>query len=106
MNGVQVYGPDPNIPPGQDDNAQASVMFSNGNTGGPATFIDEIVTGPQGDYYNNIFRPYGVMEPVDIFDVSGGPTVIPEPTSVLLALFGLLGVSCYSARKRRAPFNA
>jgi hypothetical protein len=106
MNGVQVYGPDPNIPAGQNDNAQATVTFSNGNLGGPATFIDEIITGPQGDYFNNVFRPYGVMEPVDTFVVSGGPTIIPEPTSGLLALFGLLGVSGYSARKRRAPLAA
>jgi hypothetical protein len=102
MNGVQVYGPDPGFPNGAEDNAQATVMFSDGSTRGPAIFIDEIVTGPQGDYYNNIFRPYGVMEPVDIFKITGGGTVIPEPTSGLLALVALLGVTGLSARKRRA----
>jgi hypothetical protein len=106
MNGVQVYGPDPAVPPGGEDNSQASVMFSNGSTAGPSTFLDETITGPQGDYYNNIFRPYGVMEPVDIFAIGGGPQVIPEPSSGLLAMVALIGAAGVSARTRRAAVVA
>jgi hypothetical protein len=100
MNGVQVYGPDPSIPAGAEDNAQATVLFSNGTTSTPATFIDEMVFDPSSQYYNNIFRPYGVMEPVRVFKVGGG-TVIPEPSSCLLALVGLLGGMRMAARSRR-----
>jgi hypothetical protein len=103
MNGVQVYGPDPAVPPGGEDNSQASVAFSNGSTAGPAVFIDEIVTGPQGDYWNNIFRPYGVMEPVDIFEISGGPQVIPEPSSGVLIFASLISALGGTARQRRSP---
>jgi hypothetical protein len=102
MNGNQVYGPDPSIPAGQDDNSQATVKFSNGTTAGPATFVDEVITGIQGDYFNNIFRPYGLMEPVDIFEIGGGPNVpIPEPASALLMLCASFGVLWISARRRR-----
>jgi hypothetical protein len=101
MNGIQVYGPDPGFPPGAEDNAQASVKLINGTTLGPAVFIDEIVPGPQGDYFNDIYRPYGVMEPVDIFKIGGAPSVIPEPTSGLLAIFVVLVAPGYWARKRR-----
>jgi hypothetical protein len=102
MNGVQVYGPDPNIPAGQEDNAQATVTFSNGNTGGPATFVDEVITGIQGQFFNGTFRAYGLMEPVDIFQIGGGPAgQIPEPASALLVLSASLGMLSFSARRRR-----
>ncbi|MCI0349251.1 MAG: hypothetical protein L0Z53_07495, partial [Acidobacteriales bacterium] len=65
MNGIQFY--DGNIVQNSSaDNAQARVQFSDGSFADPATFIDEVVTGPEADYYNDIFRPYGIMEGVDI----------------------------------------
>jgi hypothetical protein len=102
MNGINVYGDDPQTPNNQEDNAQATVTFSNNTTNGPVAFIDEDVDSPAGQYYNNIFRPYGVMEPVDIFDIGGGPNVIPEPSSALLALAGLIGSMWVTGRPRRA----
>jgi hypothetical protein len=101
MNGVEVYGPDPNIPAGQTDNSQGTVMFSDGTTAGPATFADETVPAPQSQFFNETFRAYGIMEPVDTFMISGGPTVIPEPASGVLALAGLIGTLWLTARKRR-----
>jgi hypothetical protein len=102
MNGVQVYGADPAVPAGGEDNSQASVQFSNNTTGGPAIFPDPTITGPQGDFFNEFFRAYGIMEPVDTFVIGGGPTVIPEPTTSALAFLGLLGAFSISRRPRRA----
>jgi hypothetical protein len=101
MNGLEVYGPDPNLPPGAEDNAQASVTFSGGTMAGPTAFIDEIISGPQSIFFNDSFRPKGVMEPVDIFDVDDC-FVIPEPGSSLLVMIGLLSGINYSRRRGRA----
>ncbi|MEX0612888.1 MAG: hypothetical protein WD738_01790 [Pirellulales bacterium] len=101
MNGVQVYGPDPSIPAGDEDNAQASIKFSDNTTAGPVPFVDEVIPEPQSVFLNNIFREYGIMEPVDCFDIGGG--VIPEPGTALLALLGLLGVGGLMGRPRRGP---
>ena len=99
MNGIQVY--DGNVVQNSTaDNAQATIKFDDESTAGPVAFIDEIVSVPAGEYYNNIYRPYGIMEPVDIFDLSGG-TVIPEPSSGLLAMAGLLGGMWLTRRSRR-----
>ena len=100
MNGIQVYGPDPNFPPPTEDNAQASVRFSDNTTEGPSVFEDATVVGPQAQFFNANFRPYGIMEPVDIFETGGG-TVIPEPSSAILSVLGL-GALWLKARSRRA----
>jgi hypothetical protein len=97
---VDLYGPDPNIPAGGEDNAVASVLFDNGLTGGPSAFSDQTLNGPQSLYYNATYRPYGVMEPVDIFETGGN--VIPEPSSVMLALVALLGLAWRSGRPQRS----
>jgi hypothetical protein len=99
---VEVYGPDPNIPAGQTDNAQASVIFADSSTTLPVTFQDQVLEGTQALYYNGNFRPYGIMEPVDIF----GSVVIPEPTSGTLALFALLGGSWLARGSRRRRRSA
>jgi hypothetical protein len=100
-NGVQVYGPDPAFPNGAEDNAQASVKFSDGSTLGPTVLPDFTVTGAQNEYFNANYHPRGVMEGVDIFTAGGGPGVIPEPGSAVLALLGLVGMLSLGARKCR-----
>jgi hypothetical protein len=99
-NGVQVYGNDPAFPNGAEDNAQATVKFSDGSTQGPTPLPDFTVTGAQNEYFNATYHPRGVMEGVDIFTIGGGPAVIPEPGSAVLALFGVVGATC-GMRKRR-----
>jgi len=100
-NGVQVYGPDPAFPPPAEDNAQASVKFSDDTILGPTPLPDFAVNGLQNEFYNATYHPRGVMEGVDFFTLGGGPGVIPEPTSAALALLGMLGMLSLGARKRR-----
>ncbi|MCI0332629.1 MAG: hypothetical protein L0228_05340 [Planctomycetes bacterium] len=106
MNGVQVYGIDPAFPPPEEDNAQASVFFSDSTMLGPKPLPDFEVTGLQSQYFNAIQHPRGVMEGVDIFTIGGGPPVIPEPGSAALAVLGLLGLLSLGARKCRAATTA
>jgi hypothetical protein len=100
-NGVQVYGADPAFPNGAEDNAKASVKFSDGTTLGPEALPDFTVTGAQNEYFNANYHPRGVMEGVDIFTSGGGPGVIPEPGSAALALLGFLGMLSLGARQPR-----
>jgi hypothetical protein len=48
-------------------------------------------------YYNQIIRPYGVLDHVVTYELDGGQE-IPEPTTALLALFGL---ACCALLRRR-----
>jgi hypothetical protein len=97
-NGQQVYGPDPAVPQGGEDNAKATVVLSN-NTTLSQTLPDFTVTGLQDIYFNANYHPRGAMPGVDIFPVGGG-TVIPEPASV--AMFGLgMCLISFNARRRR-----
>lgn len=98
-NGVQIYGPDPAFPNGAEDNAKASVKFSDGTTLGPEALPDFAVTGAQNEYFNANYHPRGVMEGVDIF-TSGGGGVVPEPGSAALALLGLVGMLSLGSRRR------
>ena len=98
-NGVQVYGADPAFPNGAEDNAQASVKFSDGTTLGLQALPDFTVTGAQNEYFNANYHPRGVMEGVDIFTSGGG--AIPEPGSAALALLGLVGIMSLGTRRRR-----
>jgi hypothetical protein len=103
MNGIQVYGPDPSIPAGAEDNAQARVFFSNNLSSAPVPFVDETVQAPQSMFFNDRFRAAGtagMMEPVDCFDIGGG--VIPEPSTAVLATIGLLGIMRLAGRSRRS----
>ncbi len=100
INGNQVYGPDPSFPAGADDNARVTLTFEDNSTDGPVAFEDKtssVPVAPLGElsgiaaaFFNRNFRAYGIMEPVDIFEIGDG-AVIPEPGSAVLALIGLWG---------------
>jgi hypothetical protein len=104
-NGQQVYGNDPAFPNGAEDNSQVTIKFGDGTIQGPTALPDFVVTGPQNEFYNAIYHPRGVMEGVDIFTIGGGPGVIPEPGSAVLALVGVAGSLC-SMRRQRVRFSA
>jgi len=100
MNGCNVYDNNTGCgSPNTADNAQATATFSAGAPTGPLFFPDATVTGPQAQFFNNNYRAYGIMEGVDIFEVGGG-SVIPEPTSALLAVVGVLGGMLCMGRSR------
>jgi len=52
-----------------------------------------------GQFFNNNLREYRAMDPVLIFNLEG--QVIPEPTSAVLALFGLSACFAMRGRSRR-----
>ena len=89
----------------ETDNAQVNVKFEMPGmppvTVGPATFEDQIVADVSGQYYNNIYRRYGIMEPVHTFLVGAAGTVVPEPSSLSLGVFGCLGGAVMGVRARR-----
>jgi hypothetical protein len=102
MNGRNVYGNDPENDPNNSsaDNASFWGKFEMAGMDPLETeemFLDDRnVGGAPGLYYNQIRRPYGVMEDVDQFRfltaAGGGPDPeIPEPGTVALAALGLLG---------------
>jgi PEP-CTERM motif len=108
MNGRNVY--DGNlINDDSDDNATVSAAFtlSNGTTllAGPTPFVDPTVTGVESQYYNNIYRHYGVMEPVDTFLVQGSVAGVPEPSSLAIAMIGVL-FGAFNLSRRRQRFTA
>lgn len=102
MNGLQPYGPT------TDPNSVVTLLFSDQTTS-EASFNDcerlgggtcMNVPAPQSQFFNNNFRRYGIMEPVDIFQFggNGGGTVIPEPSSGLLTAVALLAVIWFQGR--------
>jgi len=107
MNGVNVYDGMQHTPSNVDgtlDNSALTVKFRNGSvteTVGPVRLDDYSVTSLASLYFNNNFRRYGVMEPVESFLMIGGGGVIPEPASALLLVFGLLALAWPLARARR-----
>ncbi len=73
------------------DNSQVTVSF-NGTPSPLASFFqDTIVTGTQGQYFNQFLRPYSVMEGIDMFGVTGEGDPIPEPGSLLLVALSAVG---------------
>jgi hypothetical protein len=97
------------------DNAMATATFTGGAAVGPLAFPDRVINGPsdpgcqpcqgmQNLFFNDNFRPYGIMENVDIFEIGGGGPVIPEPATALLALVGLFGHAL--CRRPRRPHHS
>ena len=111
MNGINVYDgflhSPSNVDP-TDDNAKVSVLYQKGSastTVGPIAFDEFAVNSVAGQYFNDRYRRYGVMEPVESFLMvglgGGSETVIPEPSSAMLvALCALCGIQL---RARRRP---
>jgi hypothetical protein len=95
MNGNNVYDGTQNK--SSADNAQGFVIFTPGGKSSTATFEDETVAA--GQFFNNNLREYRAMDPVLIFNLEG--QVIPEPTSAVLALFGLSACFAMRGRSRR-----
>ena len=104
MNGRNVYDGN-TIVDSSTDNATISAAFKLANgttlTAGPTPFADPSVVGVEAQYYNNIYRHYGVMEPVDTFLVQGSANGVPEPSSLALAAIGLLFGLVARSRLRR-----
>jgi hypothetical protein len=101
MNGCNVYDNNTGCgSPNAADNAQGSVIFADGTEVGPQAFADETVTGNSSMYFNNIFPRHSTSQTVDIFEI-GGTSVIPEPSSALLALFSILAGMLLPGRQRR-----
>lgn len=106
MNSIQVYDGMLHTPSSIDataDNAKASAKFQMGSmtkTVGPVAFDDFAVLSVAGQYFNDNYRRYGVMEPVESFQLVGSGTTIPEPGSWLLVGIAALGVSPWRLRRR------
>jgi hypothetical protein len=108
MNGKNVYDPGMPVNVSTTDNAMAFVVFDPAvGENFPTTlvpFADETVPIPQANFINNNSRDYSEMDPVLIFDLEGftGPNaVIPEPTSIGLALVAISGL-LLGLRSRRS----
>jgi hypothetical protein len=104
MNGRNVY--DGNlIQVSSDDNAQLTAIYglTGGGTlaAGPVALEDTTVVGVESQYYNGVFRHYGVMEPVDTFAKAGSVASVPEPGTLVLAALGLFGGLLPLSRRRQ-----
>jgi hypothetical protein len=104
MNGKNVY--DGNlIQVSSTDNAQLTAIYgltgSGTLTAGPIALEDTSVVGVESQYYNGIFRHYGVMEPVDTFAKAGSVATIPEPGTLVLAALSFFGGLVPLARRRQ-----
>jgi hypothetical protein len=104
MNGKNVY--DGNlIQVSSADNAELTATYglSGGSslTAGPIALEDTPVVGVEGQYYNGIFRHYGIMEPVDTFARAGSVAAIPEPGTLVLAAIAFFGGLVPLARRRQ-----
>jgi hypothetical protein len=107
MNEINVYDGMLHTPSNVDetaDNAKVSALFKQGSestTVGPVPFDDFSVNSVASQYFNDNYRRYGVMEPVESFLIVGfGGSTIPEPGSFLLVAIGAACVSQVRARRR------
>ena len=87
-----------------DDNAQVTLKFAMAGmpsvTVGPVAFDDPSVADGSAIFVNRRLARYGQNDPIRAFSLSGGG-VIPEPTGIVLALAGILGMTLPRARSRR-----
>lgn len=90
---------------GISDNAIASATFV--DPGDPSMVAmlstqleDYEVTGNQSLYYNNVLRPYSVMEGIDIFGSGVSTNVIPEPSTYAMFTIGILGALIWHRSRR------
>lgn len=106
MNGLNVY--DGNVlNESTADNAHATAMFSIGDVlsaVGPSPFADERVLDQSAFFYNENRRSYrdSGSDTVRTFQLSVQASVIPEPGCILLAGFGLLGLTVITRRPTRS----
>lgn len=89
--------------PADDDNAEVWLTFTQSGMPSVTTvktpFPDPSVLDGSASFVNQNMARYGVSDPVRSFPLSGGG-VVPEPTSVALALLGLAGLAPYCSRRR------
>ena len=87
------------------DNAMATALFNPASgpdfAAGPVALPDELVIGPEANFFNENYRRYNEMDPVRTFLAGEGGSEIPEPGSAALALLGLCGSLAFSLRSRR-----
>jgi len=86
------------------DNAQVTLTFAMTGmpsvTVGPVAFDDPNVFDGSAGFVNNHLARYGQYDPIRSFALSGG-SVVPEPSSLVVALVGFLGVALPFGRMRR-----
>jgi hypothetical protein len=91
---INLYGPDPNLAAGADDNASAYVLFGSTKSS-VQTLADGVVdaTGQvvTGKYRNNSLRPFGQSDNVNLFQASDTHEV-PEPGTIALAILGFSSI--------------
>ncbi len=91
--------------PSSNDNSKVSLTFSMAGmpsvTTTPTPFPDPNVLDGSARFVNANIARYGDSDPIRAFPLSGGSSLIPEPSSALLVFLSLLGVSPRFARARR-----
>jgi hypothetical protein len=108
MNGINAWGPSPMtpMPPDSSDNSMAVGTWTKDGMSAsslmPVAFPDPTVVGPQAAIFNQFFRPFYVVEDVDIFSAVQVIGVIPEPSSMLLAFIGMTALGLVAHRRSGA----
>ena len=75
------------------------VIFDTNIQSNTSTFPDETV--PVGQFFNSNIRAYSQLDPVNLFQLQG--QAVPEPTSIGLAMLGIMGFFLNSrSRSRRS----
>ena len=74
-------------------NSVVTAIFEEGDMTAEASGTLPDYTTPFNNFFNNIIRPYGPMEGVDVFNFAATDTnVIPEPSSIALISLGGLAL--------------
>ncbi|MGE3242808.1 MAG: PEP-CTERM sorting domain-containing protein [Pirellulales bacterium] len=94
--------------PDSDDNSQVTLTFAQSGmpsvTTVPTAFPDPSVVDGSASYVNQNIARYGQNDPVRAFVLEGGG-VVPEPSSVLLGLMGLVVTLGLSRRRGSNQLN-